>query len=176
MVHSGTSLGAVKAGLSQGPPEGLCIGFVFMMHGLFTICVLISVKQTCNACDLINCFDFVLNAPLRTCLKIFLSGAKKRNACCCFLMRSLLTLLTWLCLLLTVLCPEGAGIAQLVESDCTMLTLVRVHCAAMDFSARINLQCRFTLSRCSYSHRARSHASLSVPTLKTSNTGSRTIV
>lgn len=80
MVHSGTSLGAVKAGLSQGPPEGLCIGFVFMMHGLFTICVLISVKQTCNACDLINCFDFVLNAPLRTCLKIFLSGAKKRNA------------------------------------------------------------------------------------------------
>ena len=71
---SGTSLGAVKAGLSQGPPEGLCIGFVFMMRGLFTICVLISVKQTCNACDLINCFDFVLNAPLRTCLKIFLSA------------------------------------------------------------------------------------------------------
>jgi len=112
---SGTSLGAIKAGLSQGPPEGLCIGFVFMMHGLFTICVLISVKQTCNACDLINCFDFVLNAPLRTCLKIFLSGAKKRNAFF-FLMRSLLTVLTWLCLLLTVLCPAGAGIAQLVES------------------------------------------------------------
>ena len=69
--------------------------------------------------------------------------------------------------------------AQLVERPTEMpgaiLTRVRVPGAARDFSPRVKVQCRLSYG-VRTAHRAQSHASTHVDTLKIPNTGSHTIV